>query len=421
MVTENSKYKVFNSYTDNYYFLRDSTKRIVGLQGGTNSGKTFSSIQYIADYCIHNPKTKARIVAETASTLERGALDDLKELIDQSDILRSSLINPYLQRGRFRFKNKSYMDFSAVDTESKAKHGKPNILYLNEANHIPYSIAKKMITRTSDKIIIDYNSDSKFWFHKLYLNTWRKKDIDFFISNFMNNRFCPEGVKKDLLEAYYLYKKYNDQEAKNYWKVYGLGETGELQGVCIRNFNYCTFLPYSNYYKRGYGLDFGFSNDETALTYNCFVKGKGIFSKELVYETRLDTPDLISKFVELGVSKKELIVADSANPDAISQIRKKGYNIVPCKKFNGSIKSGVGLINSLGLTVTSDSDNLVYECENYKFKKNNDGTYSTHPEDKNNHALDSVRYWCQYELGGDYKKVHKLKSNKKSKRKFKIK
>lgn len=424
--------RIFESFTPVYYWNRDSKKRFVVNQGGTSSSKTYSIDQVLGIKAIKE-KAVITVVAKTANALERGALRDFKTLIDSSSNFRALIEDPSLVRGPYRFKSGSVIEFVNLNDPDNAKHGKRDYLFLNEANTIDYEAARQLMIRTRNQIFIDYNPDARFWVHD---ELQGKEDCDFFISNFKHNPWCPEETVKDLLEYKRKWETSGNQNLrkryvrtgkpedflawdrtsnkfwKNKWYVYGLGLTGIVEGVIFDDIHWINHLPLGMI-KKAYALDFGFKNDPTALA-KCGMKRGNVYGKELIYETGLTTPDLIHRIKLLGINKKDLIIADPANPDAIAQMQRKGFNVVPATKGPGSVEAGLDALRGHDIYLTRDSKNWKKEQENYKYAKKN-GQWTNKPIDAWNHLWDDLRYYYQH-----FYPTRRIRKRSRSPRKVKV-
>ena len=383
--------RLFPTYTPVYGWVKNSIKRFIINQGGTSSSKTVSILQRLAHIACEEPGVTITVCAATSDALLRGAVRDFKNLIKDSLVLEKLLVNSRLVAGPYEFVNGSVIEFIHLDDEGNARSGKRDYLFLNEVNQIHKGVCDQLIARTSRKIFMDYNSDAEFWIHEEYIN---KVDVDFFISNFTHNPYCPEEVINTLFGYKYKGEETGSHYWKNKWQVYGLGMTGVVEGVIFDNINWVNFYPIVNRVKQAYLLDFGFKNDPTALSKACEVR-KEIYAKELVYDTGLTTPDILDIFIKFKISKKDLIIADSANLDAIAQMQRKGYNVVPASKPPGSVLAGLNALREKDINITKDSVNWKKEQENYKYKQIR-GRFVNEPIDDHNHLWDGLRYWNQY-------------------------
>lgn len=404
--------KLFDSLTPVYYWNKLSDKKIKVNQGGTNSGKTYGIMQAIIDRLCRNENWTATVTAESWPTLERGALRDFKSIIRNSPILRFYIPNHKLKKGPFKFFNGSTLEFVTVKNPLDARHGKRQILFVNEANAMSYDTVEEMVIRSNKDVFIDYNPNSRFWVHDLYQG---KKHVDFFISNFRHNQYCPVDVKRNI-GMYYTEWKRREAEGdlsykywRNKFRVYGLGLTGIVQGVVFENVYYRPTFP-MDCRKKTYVIDWGYTNDPLAMAL-CGVNQGNIYGKELIYEREMTTPRLIKRMEALNINKNDLIVADNSNWDGIGQLRDAGYNVVPAHKPPNSRKTGVNLLLGYNIWLTEDSRNWKKEQENYKYKKIN-GTFTDEPQDGDDHLWDCLRYYGQTVLV-----KNKPKDKKRTKRK----
>lgn len=159
--------------------------------------------------------------------------------------------------------------------------------------------------------------------------------------------------------------------------------------------------PYAK--KRAIGLDFGYSNDVTAGVM-CAFHDNTLYIDELFYQTGMGNDDLKRALRPYDM----LVIADSADPRLIKEIRLSGVNIVAVKKGSGSILAGVEKMKGVRICITKRSVNVKYELDNYCWDKDKDGMYINQPIDANNHAMDAARYyvlrqilgWSEASLGG---------------------
>lgn len=370
-------------------------KRVV--QGGTSAGKTYGIIPVAAiDYATKNPRHLITVVAESIPAVRNGAVKifqdtmfDTNRWID--DHWRS---NPM----EYKFSNGAIVQFTAFDSVGKAKAaGKRDVLFLNEANHIDYEIADALITR-SNTIWIDYNPDRQFWVHDEILT---EADSEFLLLTYKDNEAIPPEILSELNiklgKAYHnpLGDKTDPKNIKNeYWhnwcRVYIDGEVGTLQGAIFQNWDIGEFddsLPHV------YGLDFGFSNDPDSLIKIAVDKKRRlIYLQECMYKTGNSTEQL-SESLRLRVNPiNSIIVADSADPRTINDLRQRNFNVIPAQKGKDSVRNGIKRMQDYQIIVTADSLNLIKELRNYIWHDKKSET----PIDAYNHQIDPARYGFDY-------------------------
>lgn len=152
-----------------------------------------------------------------------------------------------------------------------------------------------------------------------------------------------------------------------------------------------------------YGMDFGFSIDPSTLVGTYINKSKKqIYLKEFLYKPKLSTSDLYQ--IGSSTAGKGLIVADSAEPRLISELKSRGLNIVATAKGQGSVSAGIALMQDYDLIIDPDSTNLVKELNNYAWLEK-----KVAPVDDFNHLIDAARYAIYYQLSNPNKGKYHLR------------
>ena len=358
-------------YLANY----EATEHIVVNQGGTSSGKTYSIIQVLFVLAAEQDKQIITIVGQDIPNLKAGALRDAISIYDASLPLKS-LIRSYNKSDRiFELTNGSILEFKSYDNAQDAKSGKRDYLFINEANGIDFPVYTELALRTKKRIFIDYNPNAEFWVHEHLIG---KPGIKFIRSWHEHNPYLSDLVRQKI-EAL----KDVDEET---WKVYARGITGKIEGVIIRNWALCEEIP-DGAKLIAYGLDFGFTNDETGCI-GVWIQNGELWVNELLYETGLTNNDIAAR---LSFIKEELI-CDSAEPKSIEELRQLGMNAVAAEKGPDSIKNGIDILKRYRINVTRNSINLRKELGRYIWKMDKNGKNLNVPIDAWNHLIDPLRY-----------------------------
>lgn len=145
-----------------------------------------------------------------------------------------------------------------------------------------------------------------------------------------------------------------------------------------------------------YGLDFGFASDPAALVKVSKHNGR-LYLEQLIYETGMTNEDIHQRMTRLGIPKNAQIVADSAEPKSIEELRRRGWNIQAAYKGPDSIQTGIDKIKQHEVFVDPSSDDLRKEYELYCWKEGTDK-----PIDQHNHAIDAIRYALSKENVANY-------------------
>lgn len=365
-------------------------KRVRIVQGGTSSSKTFSIIPLLIDYAIAKPKSEISIVSESIPHLRRGALKDFIKIMDWTHIFREEQFNRSTLR--YDFTNGSYIEFFSADQSDKLRGARRDVLFVNECNNITFESYHQLAIRTRRFIYLDYNPTSEFWVHKELLSD---KDAEMIILTYKDNEALDSELVKEIEKARDMAKE--STYWANWWKVYGLGQIGVIDGVIFSNWQIVKQIP-DDAELLGYGLDFGFTNDPSALI-SVHKFNSELYIKELIYQTRLTNNDIVQKMIELGVDKYKDIIADSAEPKSIEDIYRGGFrNIYGAKKGADSIRNSIDKLQRYKINITENSTNLIKEFRGYVWTKDKNGNQTGEPIGINDHGIAALRYFALNKL-----------------------
>lgn len=350
-------------------------KRIRALQGGTSSSKTISSLLYlIALAQTDTTPTLTSVVAESLPHLKKGAMRDFQNIMKEHRYWNDELWNATDRT--YTFETGSRIEFFSVDNEGKARGPRRDRLFVNECNNISFPIFEQLEIRTNEFIILDWNPSHEFWYYTELEG--KRDDIDFIILTYKDNEGLPENIVK-AIEA----KKTN----ANWWRVYGEGQLGVLESRIYKDWNIIDVIPHEARLIR-YGLDFGYTNDPSALIAIYEYNG-GYILDEILYEKGLSNK-LISDTIKNV--PQALVIADSAEPKSIDEIKSYGITILPAEKGRDSVLSGIQYVQGLRISVTSNSVNVIREYRNYNFLTDKDGKVINEPDHDYSHSMDAIRY-----------------------------
>ena len=365
-------------------------KRVRIVQGGTSSSKTFSIIPLLIDYAVFKPKTEISIVSESIPHLRRGALKDFIKIMDWLGMYREEQFNRSTLR--YDFVNGSYIEFFSADQADKLRGARRDVLFVNECNNITFESYHQLAIRTRRFIYLDYNPTSEFWVHKELLSD---NDAEMIILTYKDNEALDSELVKEIEKARDRAKE--STYWANWWKVYGLGQIGVIDGVIFENWEVVKQIPESAELL-GYGLDFGFTNDPTALI-SVYKFNSELYVKELIYKTRLTNNDIVNLMNQLGVDKYKDIIADSAEPKSIEDIYRGGFrNIYGAKKGPDSIRNSIDKLQRYKINITEDSTNVIKEFRGYVWTKDKNGNQTGEPIGINDHGIAALRYFALNKL-----------------------
>ncbi|MFZ2432490.1 MAG: terminase large subunit [Lutibacter sp.] len=354
-------------------------KRVRIVRGGTSASKTFSIIPFLITYAIDNPKKEISIVSETIPHLRRGALKDFLNIMEMTGNYRDANYNK--SNLTYKFSNGSYIEFFSADMPDKLRGARRDVLFVNECNNITWEAYYQMAIRTREFIYLDYNPVNEFWVDTELIG---EKDTDFVVLTYKDNEALDKSIIKEIEKA--------KEKAKtsaywlNWWNVYGLGQIGSLEGVIFNNWKQIETIP-KEARLLGYGLDFGYTNDPTAIIEIWLYNGKRIVN-EICYQKELSNAQ-IAKFI----TTKLPCYCDSAEPKSISELRSYGVIAKGATKGADSIMFGIQTMQDNEYLVTSNSLNVINELRKYAWDKDKrTGAKLNKPIDMFNHGIDAWRY-----------------------------
>lgn len=370
--------------------LKQLRKRIRIVQGGTSSSKTFTILPFLINYAIQKPNTEISVVAESIPHLKRGALKDFLKIMDWTNNFNPNNFNK--SNLTYKFSNGSYIEFFSADQPDKLRGARRDILFINECNNVTFESYQQLSIRTNKFIYLDYNPTNEFWVHSELMND---KDSDFVILTYKDNEALSQSIVTEIEKA--KEKALTSTYWDNWWRVYGLGQTGTLDGVIFNNWKQIDTIP-AEADLIGYGLDFGYSNDPTAIIEVYRYNNKRILN-EICYQKELSNSQ-IAKFI----TTKKPCYCDSAEPKSIAELRRYNVNSIAVKKGADSINYGIQIMQNNEYLVTQSSSNLINELRKYAWDKDKRTSSQTNkPIDMFNHAIDAVRYHEMESLGKQQK------------------
>jgi len=363
-------------------------KRVKVVQGGTSAGKTYNILPILYSKAVNNPNTVISVVSESIPHLRRGAIKDFINGLISTGRWDSNKWNKSLLQ--YTLHNGSYMEFFSADQPDRLRGARRDILYINETNNIPFDAYNQLAIRTSKEVWVDYNPTFEFYAHT---ELKPDPDTDFIILTYKDNEALDQSIVREIEKA--REKAKTSKYWENWWNVYGLGQIGFLEGVIFSNYNIIDKIP-EEAKLIGIGLDFGYTNDPTAICEVYKYNDKRILN-EICYRTGMVNDD-ISNVLPNDV----IVYADSAEPKSIEEIRRKGINIVGASKGRDSIVYGIDTMQRQDYLVTKESTNLIKELRNYSWDKDKQGKTLNKPIDTFNHLIDGIRYHEMESLSGKH-------------------
>ena len=366
--------RVFRDNARAYY----EGKRRALNEGGTASSKTWSILQLLVLIARYT-KTPLLIsvVSESLPHLKRGAIRDFFAILDESPDN-----NPRYNKTESWYSfGKGRVEFFGADESEKVRGPRRNILFLNEANNIPWETARGLDIRTDSFVFADWNPVSEFWCHDYWIG---QPENAYIHSTYQDAKdVVPQSVVDNILAT--------AERDPNWANIYLHGRIGKIEGLVFPYFEQVDCLPDGDYF---YGLDFGFSTDAMCLVKNVIV-GDCLYSQELIYEVGLTNQDIAVRMEGLGIAKRhDEIFADSAEPKSIEELYRAGYNVKGAAKGPGSVDFGRQKLNQYRQHWTKDSLNCIKEQRNYRYIPDKNGRLTDKATHQWSHGVDDARRYA---------------------------
>lgn len=389
----------------------EKNKIIFCNEGGSRSAKTYDAIHFITAFCSQNQDKPIPL----RIGFFRNTLKDSREKLYYDFKTCLKIIGIFDSNNAFKenqspeyylYGNK--IEFRGLDEDTEQVGY--DIVFVNEALEVDTeSKISGLKMRCSKLMIFDWNP--KYTIHWIF--EWEgRPDIYFTKTTYKNNKHLTQSIITEIesespwhLDDLHLPKNERRPHIENlkngttnewHFEVYGMGVRANKSGLVFPNVNWIESLPES-YDVKYYGLDYGFTNDPTALTEirvkkNAESEKIDVYCRLLIYEPTKDADILMKLINAIDPKIKEFqFCSDSADGGfMISDLRRNGYNIIAVSKPAGSILYGIDLMNRVNLHIVKNK-NAIAEQENYSYMTVN-GIAINEPVDKFNHMWDSIRY-----------------------------
>jgi len=320
-------------------------------------------------------KTLTSVVSESFPHLKRGAIRDFLNIMEG---------HGYYSEGRwnrtdcvYTFETGSKIEFFSADQPSKVRGPRRERLFINECNNIPFETFEQLEVRTREFIILDWNPTHEFWFYEYVKD---RPDCEYLTLTYLDNEALDKSIVKSIESR---------KDRKQWWKVYGLGLLGEVEGKIFKDWEIIDEVPRHARLER-YGVDFGYSNDPTAIVAIYYYQG-GYVLDEISFKTGMLNSH-IADIIEAQETGSVLVVADSAEPKSIEEIKQHGINIVGCEKGRDSVSHGIQMVQDQQISVTKRSLNLIKSYRNYMWDTDRDGNFINVPCHEFSDIMDATRY-----------------------------
>ena len=355
------------------------TKKIRAVAGGTSASKTISILCYLIDRAQRDTRpTLTSIVSESIPHLKRGAIRDFQNILKDQGYWDDKRWN--ISDSIYTFETGSKIEFFSTDNGDKLRGSRRDRLFINEANNTTLDAFDQLEVRTKEFVFMDWNPSNEFYFYTDILGV--REDVEFITLTYKDNEaLSPEIVSS--IEA----RKNNTR----WWQVYGLGLLGEAEGRIYKGWKMIDEIPHEARLER-YGVDFGYTNDPTVII-ALYKFNDGFIIDEVCYQKEMSNKMIADTLKNI---ERALVIADSAEPKSIQEIKDYGINILGAEKGQGSVYQGIQFVQDQKISLTKTSIKTKKAYDNYFFLKDKQtGRYVNEPDDSIHewsNSMDAIRY-----------------------------
>lgn len=360
-------------------------KRIRVIQGGTSASKTISILLYLIAYAqTDTTPTITSIVSESIPHLKRGAMRDFKNILTAHHYWKDN--NWSVQDSTYTFETGSKIEFFSTDNGDKLRGARRDRIFMNEANNCTFDAFEQLEVRTKEFVIVDFNPTNEFWVFTDVIP--KRTDVDYITLTYKDNEGCPPEIVNSIEQR---------MDRKGWWQVYGLGQLGEVEGKIYRDWAIIDEIPHEARLIR-YGLDYGYTNDPTAIV-AIYEYNNGFIFDEITYQKGLSNRQIADIILN---QPKALVIPDSAEPKSNDELVSYGVNLLPANKGQGSVLQGIQYVQHQRCSMTKRSVNIIKEYRNFLWKTDKNGKILNEPEHEFKHAMDAISYGLESNKPSDF-------------------
>lgn len=383
--------QIFNSLFDYDHFIE-------AWYGGASSGKSHGVVQKVVLKSLKHWKYPRKVLwlRKVDRTIQDSIFTDVLDCLSTWRLLPLCRVNK--SNRTINLPNGAVFLFKGMDDPEKIKSIKGlSDVVMEEASEFNQDDFTQLTLRLREpkhkqrQLFCMFNPVSKLnWTYKQWFDPDVEVDtnrVAIHQSTYKDNHFLDEDNIKTIENL--------KQTNPAYYKIYTLGEFATLDKLVFPEFEKrrLSIRQLSNL-PSYFGLDFGYTNDETAFMHvkvdeECHI----IYVMEEYAKHGMLNSDISRMIKQMGYSK-EVITADAAEPKSIAEIKRDGiYRIRPAKKGKDSIIQGISFMQQYHLVIDDRCVKTIEELENYTYKKDRQtGEYTNEPVDAYNHEIDAIRY-----------------------------
>lgn len=382
-------------FNEVYLPLLDNEERWTVIMGGGGSGKSHFVAQKMILKALKYPKRKVLVIRKVASTLRESVYALFIDQLSAIGVLQYCKYTT--SHMKITLPNGSEFIFMGLDDSEKIKSiaGIDDIV-IEEATELTKSDFMQLNTRLRSKaknqqIHLMYNPMSKAKWVYDFFHVQKQPNCVVLRTNYTHNKFLPQDYVDSLLAS--------KETDPHYYSVYALGEFGNLGKTVFNNwkeeaFDVNELVRNNNDLTTCIAMDFGFTNDPTTILFSLAdLENKKLYVVEETWQKGLLNNEIAEIIHEKGYHK-QLILADSAEPKSIEEIKGLGVpKIKGVKKGAGSINQGIQFMQQFEIVIHSSCQHTIQEFMDYSYQLDKaTDQYVNGKFTGADHCIDAIRY-----------------------------
>ena len=374
-----------------YSFLKKCEKqKEVIVYGGAGSGKSYTVAQFlIIEKLLSNRNKRLLVTRKYNPSLRVTTWQLIHEMLNELGV-------PYLENKTeqvLQLPRRNEIYFRGLDDAEKIKSSEFNYIWMEEATEFDYEdylqlkLRLRRATNSVNQMFLTFNPVAG-WTQKQFFKQ-ENDDVAILHTTYVDNPFLDSEYTKML--------EYLKEQDETYYQIYTLGQFAILKNKVYNNYVIVKDVP-AKFDEIVYGLDFGYNNPTACLKIG--IKDDDIYILDELYETHLTNEDLIEKLKDFIDNRYDEIYSDT-EPDRIKEIERAGFNIRAAKKAKQKVANGIDLLKRKKIYIHENCTNTIEEIKNYKYKEDRQGNVLEEPVKFKDHAMDAMRYACEYFMAYD--------------------
>ena len=389
-----------------YSELFTTSDRYIILLGGRGAGRSTVASQYANARLIAPDYFRCAIMRYVLGDIRNSIYREILDRAEENKILEHLDINDSMMTIEYGANSINAVGFRKSSSDQKAKLkslANYNCIIIEEADEIPeedfMQLDDSLRTLKGDiKVILLLNPPPKsHWIIRRWFDLLPSEVKDYYIPKlkpeikdtlFIGTSY-KDNEKNLAQQAIWNYENYRMTKPSHYWNMIKGLVPEVVRGKIYSGWKEIDGVPHEARLIRRW-LDFGYSNDPTAIGDVYEYNGGYILDEQLYRKGMMNKP--IADFLLALPNPNCLVIADSAEPKSIDEIKLYGVNILPCVKGKDSIKSGIAFVQNQRISYTKRSVNLKIEYENYAWMEDKEGNNLNEPKPGFDHHMDGIRY-----------------------------